>query len=80
MASLAIACKEGFESIALKLLSAGAYTNVQDRAGDTNLILACKGGHKVGKTRVRFQNTCKNASMRLERHVTYYRVFDVFRA
>ena len=36
-----------YEEIAFKLLHAGAYTNLQDRAGDTNLIYACKGGHRA---------------------------------
>ena len=30
------------QDIAFMLLNAGAYTNLQDRYGDTNLIYACK--------------------------------------
>ena len=30
------------QDIAFMLLNAGAYTNLQDRSGDTNLIYACK--------------------------------------
>ncbi len=29
------------------MLHAGAYTNLQDRSGDTNLIYASKGGHRA---------------------------------
>ena len=46
MTALAIASKEGFYEIALKLLACGAHTSLQDRAGDTNLIHAAKGGHR----------------------------------
>ena len=44
---MAIACKEGNSDIAYQLIAAGAYVNHQDRGGDTNLILASKGGHKA---------------------------------
>ena len=44
---MAIACKEGNSDIAYQLIAAGAYVNLQDRGGDTNLILASKGGHKA---------------------------------
>ena len=41
-----IACKEGYHEIVNALINAGAYINVQDRSGDTNLIHAVKGGHR----------------------------------
>merc|ERR1719447_2505675 len=47
LTALHIACKEGSTDIAFQLLSAGAYVNLQDRAGDTNLIMASKSGHKT---------------------------------
>ena len=63
LTALAIACKEGSTDIVYQLIAAGAYVNlqvdiiccfytnypfiIQDRGGDTNLILACKGGHKA---------------------------------
>jgi ankyrin repeat protein len=39
MSALAIACKEGYKEIAKKLLKAGAYANVQDKAGNTNHLI-----------------------------------------
>ena len=45
--ALSIASKEGYSEIALKLLKAGAHTNLQDRGGDTCLIYASKGGYKT---------------------------------
>lgn len=41
-----IACREGYHEIVNALLNTGAYINVQDRSGDTNLIHAVKGGHR----------------------------------
>lgn len=37
MTALAIACKEGYSEIALKLINSGSSTNLQDRSGDTHL-------------------------------------------
>jgi ankyrin repeat-rich membrane spanning protein len=44
--ALSIACRDGYHEIANALLNAGAYINIQDKCGDTNLIHAVKGGHR----------------------------------
>ena len=50
LTALALACKEGSTDIAYQLIAAGAYVGGTKgggtKGGDTNLILACKGGHK----------------------------------
>lgn len=43
--ALSVACKEGYTDIAKALMNAGAYINLPDRNGDTNLIHAAKAGH-----------------------------------
>lgn len=44
---LSLACKEGYCDICVALLNAGAYVNLRDRRGDTNLIHAAKASHKA---------------------------------
>ena len=50
LTALALACKEGSTDIAYQLIAAGAYVGGTKgggtKGGDTNLILACKGGHR----------------------------------